>query len=381
MLNVLGAAMLSTALLVTAGCDKKGLALGAQDVPSVHSTPVKLVPYLYDITYTRYSPGRMLEMCQSLGKQAQGASCSVVRNGRYVGRNLDFYYDEMAEFVVHVPAAPGRYESLGVSSCNINLTARTVDSGKDTPYYDMVPYFTTDGINEKGVYASLNMAPTGDLGITTGTNPGAETLCASMVVRHVLDNCASAGEACAMLDKMNITTLNVMGEFHYLIADSEDTYIVELIDNKLVYSRDAGNIMTNFYNLHGTYTPRACGVERYEFLKEHYAESGTLDGMDALMQKVRYSLSYDLSLDPIWYSEYYGYKWKGREITIDTPHDFYLDYIKSESKRYGKRKRNYLDDIWITVHQSVYDLEEKTLRVYVQEDYSRPLTFKLEEGQ
>ena len=135
---------------------------------SVHTDPVKLAPYLYEMEYSQYSPEATLAIIEDTDQLTAGAACSVVRNGQIIGRNLDFFYDEMAEIIVRVPAAPGRYASIGVSSCNPNLTANVIDSGQNTPYYEAVPYFVTDGVNEKGVYASINMAPTGDLGLTTG---------------------------------------------------------------------------------------------------------------------------------------------------------------------------------------------------------------------
>lgn len=348
--------------------------------PDAYTMPVKVAPYLYEMTFYDYSPEKMLDYVATLDKVSHGAACSVVRNGNFVGRNLDYYYDEEAEFIVHVPRSGSRLASVGVSAGNMNLTAKMVDGGKKLSHYDLVPYFMTDGINEKGVYASINMAPTGDLGLTTGTNPGAETtLCASMVVRFVLDNCSSAAEACALLENTNITTLGVMGEFHFFIADESESYIVETIDNKLVYSKDAGNIETNFYHLHEGYTPHACGVERYEYLKAHAEEAISPDKMAELMESVRYSLSYDFSMQPFWWSEYYGYPYKGVDITIDTPHEFYLESVKSEIKKYENRKRNYLLDVWITTHTSVYDFAMKTLTIFAQEDYSQSWKYKVEE--
>lgn len=359
-----------------ASCGKSGDM--TPDEPTVHSSPVRLAPYLYEMEFSSYGPSATISALEKTDKMAAGAACSIVRNGHLVGRNLDFFYDEMAEFVVRVPSAPGRYASIGVSSCNINLTAEAVDSGKESPFYPMVPYFMVDGINEKGVFAAVNMAPTGDLGLTSGTNPGALVLYPPMVIRYVLDNCASAREACEKLEKANIKTSNTLGEFHYMIADPDETYIVEIIHNRLRWSREAGNIMTNYYLLHEGLTPHACGMEREAILNEHYDEGETLDGMSALMQRVKYSLMYDRNTIPYWYSEHYGYDWKGQTVTIDTPHEFYEGMIDRDIETYNKGVRGYLNGIWITTHTSVYDFDARSLRVYCQEDYSKHWEFNME---
>lgn len=353
------------------GCSKE------TPVTTNHSAPKPLAPYLYHITFYDYSIDKATAFFTSVESALHGGACSVVRNGNFIGRNLDFLYNETAEFVIQVPAAPGRYASIGVSSCDFFLTKEIVDSQKDSPYIELIPYFTTDGVNDQGVYISINMAPTGDSGYTTGTNPGAQTLSASMVVRYVLDNCKSAKEACEMLSKMNITTVSFIGEFHYLIADANDTYVVELIDNKVVYSKDAGCIMTNFNLLTKGYTPHAMGIERYEILKENYDEGATLDGMSNLMQRVKYSKFYDPSNTPVWYSEVNGQTWNDKVIDMNTPAATKQELINDLIEKFRKKTRDGGEALWITVHESVYDIDAKTLRVYSQEDYSKYFSFIL----
>lgn len=358
--------------LCAIGCSKEN---GAY---TDHTTPVKLAPYLYEITFNNYNINKATDFFTTLNESLHGGACSAVRNGNFIGRNLDFFYDNTAEFIVHVPAAAGRYGSVGVSSCDFFLSTDIVDSGKRSPYIDLIPYFTVDGVNDQGVYASINMVSTGDLGCTTGTNPGATTLCASMVVRYVLDNFKTAQEACQALEKMNISTVSVMGEFHYLIADATDTYMVEIIDNHLVCSKDAGKIITNYHLLHDGYTPHAMGIERFNILKEHYDEGATLEGMSTLMQRVKYSQAYDPATNPVWYSDFNSFVWNGEMISSDTPRNVVDEYIKYEWEQFQHKTRDIKNGLWITVHESVYDISEKTLRVYSQEDYTKYYSAKIQ---
>lgn len=363
------------ALLLVSSCTKEE----PTKLKAAYTDPVKLAPLLYKMDYSQYYPQYVLEFFDNMNSLSAGAACSAVRNGNFVGRNLDFFYDKTAEIVVLIPPADGHYASINVCSCNPNITAKELDKGHYTPYFESIPYFAVDGINEKGLYASINMVPTGDAGYTTGTKPGAPTLYPTMVIRYVLDNCSTAKEACEELSKMNIKTAHAMGEFHYFIADPNETYVVEIIDNKFCFSNTVGNIMTNFYMLHNGLTPNACGIERFDVLAENYDKGATKEGMCELMQMVKYSKKYDRSTNPFWYSEYYGMQWKGKTIDINTPVGSYEELIDAEILKYKADIQSFLSGIWITVHTSVYDLENKTLRVYSQEDYSKFWEFKMED--
>ena len=133
-----------------------------------------------------------------------------------------------------------------------------------------------DGVNEKGVFCELNLLYQGDNGITTGTNPGKSNLCMTTIVRYILDYAKSANHAIELLQKKNIfaPTGAVAGEYHFLIADNENTFEVEFIDNEMIVINNFLNnkpIVTSFYlngydgskeslNLH------AQGVERFNIL-------------------------------------------------------------------------------------------------------------------
>lgn len=367
------------ALLITAallcGCNKSQHDKGT----SVHSTPVKLSDYLFEITYTDYDTSRALSIFYDMDDILRGGACSVVRNGNLVGRNLDFIYCNMAEFIVHVKSAPHRYASVGVSSCLLDFTPYMAEHYPHCTYYDMLPYCTTDGINEKGVYCSINMAPNGDLGFTTGTHPEYEDLYTPMAVRYVLDHAATAEEACYLLQHKNLISGTSLGEMHLFIADANNSYVVETINNEVVCGKVKDNIMTNFYLLYPTYTPHACGIERYQKLLEHYNEGATLEGMCSLMQSVRYSLAYDPDNTPRWDSEFYEdlSHSGGIDITINTPKDVFEKYWQKEVKDFQNRKRDYLLDLWITTHTSVYNIQERSLRVYAQEEYDKHWDIKL----
>lgn len=365
-------------LAIVTGCTKQ------QERFSSHSAPVKIADYLYEIEYSDYVPDNAENYIRTMENITRGGGCTVTRNGNFVGRNYDYFYSEMAEFVIHVPAKPGRYGSVGVATSIFELTPEMAEKDPNGEYFDFLPYLTVDGINDQGLYCNLNMVTKEGTCTTTGTNPGGEPLYLAMPVRYVLDNCATALEACQALEKANIIFSTVMGEFHLFIADKNDTYVVEIKDNKFIYAHPKDNIMTNFYvltdaflnkNDYGLLYPD--GTERYDYVKEHYEEMTSKDAVSNVMKGIRYSQTYDMATTPFWYSEYYGHFYNGEYISIETPKEFYAEHIKETCEAFQNKTRNYLLGLWITTHTSVYDIAERTLRVYSQEDYDHPYEFKI----
>jgi len=365
-------------LLLLASCSSQ------EETASTHSRPVKLADYLYEISYTDYAPLMSERYGRSMDSYSLGGACTAVRSGEIVARNYDFLYSDIAEFVIRVSAAPGRYASIGVAGPLFELTDKKAESDPNSIYYDILPYLTVDGINEKGVLCEVNMVETESDYTTTGTNPDADvTLYASQVVRYVLDHCPTAAQACDELKKTNIVFNSVLGELHFMIADGIDTYIVEVFDNKLVCRKPKENILTNFYVLTPEFLNedkvglKPVGIERYLIARQRIDECASPEGALALMNDVRYSRIYDLSNTPYFYSEYYGDVYKGKEIDINTPKEDYLDFIRGDIALFSKKRRNYLDDLWITTHTSIYNLPDLSMTIYAQEDFDNPIDIKL----
>jgi len=365
-------------LMVCIGCTKQ------KGVYSTHGKPERVADYLYEITYTDYDIIAGDRYARTLNSVSRGAACTVVRNRNLVGRNYDYLYSEMAEFVIHVPAAEGRYASIGIASSLFELTPEVTENDPYGQYFDILPFVTVDGMNEKGVYCSVNMVH-GEFGYkTTGTNPGASTtLYACFAVRYVLDHCATAEEACRALESVNIVFMEALGEFHFFVADRTESWVVEVFDNKLRCRRWDENVLTNFYVLTDGYMADRTldaepeGTERYDYVREHYDELTTKDAVARLMGYLRYSKSYDLENVPFWYSEYYGEKCDAGTIDRFMPKEQYADFIKKDCDAFKSAKRDYLLGFWVTTHTSIYDLENLTLRVYSQENYDEHYDFRL----
>ena len=344
----------------------------------IYTEPKQIAPYLYEMTFTDY----VVDEDNVTHNAMEAFGCSSVRNGNYYGRNFDYIFNDSPEFVVHMTAKEGRHASLGVAT-HYGLRETNLLRGEYDKQLELVPNLTLDGINDAGVIASINVVPgKEDAGELIGTNPSGTPLHAAYVVRYILDNADSADEAVALLESRNIYGSAVSEMYlHVMIADPVKTYVVEFIDNKLVAQEKTGDeqIMTNFYVNLPELTEHSAGVERYQILKENYAEGDSMVGMRNLMARVKYSNAYNYSSEP-WYSEAIPQsvlKSMDSEIfdeyyeTFDNIRTDYWNYITNDIRNPANTA------FWHTTHNSIYDIENRALRITVQENYSDYFDFTL----
>lgn len=339
----------------------------------------KVEDYLYEITVDEMDEEYVVDFLRT-----PAGYCSEVRNGNFIGRNFDWVFSNDVEFIVRTLPQPGRYASIGV--CNSLITKAEMDAKKYSEHLKLVPFEMNDGINECGVYCGINIVPRGDKGLTIGTNPGLKKLPNVAIPRFVLDKASSAKEAVALLNTRDIYSI-VYGdeaiETHVLIADAEDTFIVEFIDNKLVAIpyEDKKAIMTNFY-LSGWngeikakwlgntdeeikttgLTDHADGLERYLILEDGLDSVTSIDSAIDLMKSVFYTKAYDTTMNPFWYSELTGTL--GRTI-YSTEEDF-APIVDVWVQMYEHREREN-SQTWQTVHCSCYDIANKSFKIIAQE--------------
>ena len=361
------------------------------------TAPEKLADYLYYMEYTDYVPDL------TTGEKVKtGFACSAVRNGNFYGRNLDLDYSDVPEFVIKVAAkkSEGRYASIGLAAI-LTLKSKGVGNVSEAELLAM-PNKTFDGINENGVAMNCNVVPVTDLDFATkiSTNYGKPRIHAIAVVRYVLDHAKSAAHGVELMKNMDIYGGYGSWGLHWMLCDEKETYIIECIDGKLVARNDTDNIMTNFYVNYAAntpyakhmkagqtvvgkiykgfpvLTPHACGVERYAILKEHYAEGAkSAEGMASLMERVKYTQSYEASTEPFWYTEFT----EGDLTAANAPADFKAK-LQAAMDIYKLHDRNIQpDNFWQTWHTAIYDLANRTLRLNIQEDYAKHYDFKLGE--
>lgn len=345
-----------------------------------HGEAKKIAPYLYEMEYydmdeTAYD--------YVLGASAK-AACSSVRNGAFHGRNLDLFYNEGVEVVVHMAAGEDRYASLAVCGANPDFNDEKMANATEEEFAK-IPLLAVDGINENKVVVNVNVVPAADYPAPEGTNPGARRLFLGLAPRYVLNHAKSAEHAVELLQN-----LDLFGGFgpdynlHLMISDPKETYIVEFIDNTIKFNKagreDESNVMTNLYStLLPELTLHAEGVERYDLLTKNYAEGNTEEGMTNLMKRVKYTQAYELETDPFWYSEGNGVYRKAdgtvEDRNINTPHEEIIASMGPEIEVYKRHERK--GEFWQTVNTSIYNIDEGSLLLFVQEDYEHSYRFKI----
>ena len=340
---------------------------------SVYTKPSRVDDYLYEVSYEKYDFTRLSGLADFLfhnkGK-VPSAACSAVRKDSLFGRNFDWFYDEMPEFVIRVTSSEDRYASIGVASPIAVLKEKRMRSLRGSIVMDILPIFTVDGINENGVACCVNVVPQGDCGYATGTDEGGKPLCAPLIVRYILDNARSAEHAVALLSDRNIYTTFAYGlreDYHFMIADRDRTFVVELVDNRLSVLEDE-TVMTNFHLSKRGDTPHAMGRERYAILERLYDRIDSVEGMEEALDSVRYSRKYDPGQDPAWLSDLCSPNDPYGLVTSDiTEHpDKFESPFAEEMEKYVNRDRT-KGGTWHSVHTSVYCLPSRTLYLGTQE--------------
>lgn len=363
----------------------------------------KVADYLYEVEYDSYD---YAEGRKFMERYKAPMSCSVAKKGDIVGRNLDWYYGNEAEVVVRTKAVNGRHATIGVAHSPITNIDATL--GEWDKYVGVLPFLMSDCLNDQGVYANMNVVPAGDKGLTYGTNPDAPfgDVCQLMIPRYVCDYASSAKQAIELIEDANIyAPLEGFGgmECHILLCDATNTYIIEFINNQMVvlsstdtdYDPIPNNIevMTNFYmagwdgNIKAVFlgdtkaeteatglTQHSMGLERYNILAEALGDVSDVDDMGDLMQEVEYTLAYDNDMSPVWYSEFLGGSSFG-DITITSTAQEVAQVRDIAVDWFEHRERD--KKTWYTTHTAVYDLVNKVVHVFVDEDYANRYSFKL----
>lgn len=358
----------------------------------------KIKDYLYEIEYDSLNYEFANDHYNNGSDISGFKGCSSVRNGNWYGRNLDWTYDNTAEFVVRTPRIGRRYSSIGVSGALSRLTNDFVESGQYDNAYKLIPFQLQDGINEHGVVANMNVVP-----VENGThNIGvpmfdiSQRVCALTLVRFILDRFKTAHEAVQFIRDHVLVyfprSLHRYGyETHIMIADKTDTYLLEFIGNRTeIVDISSRPYTTNFYefgvrfNSDGTVytpetqdemhnaigtnniTPHGSGLERFNYISQHYAGSNSKSGMRSLMNDLTYTRAYNTSShpsNPYWYTEFVGQ----RDLTVIDRIEKYSEVVDIAGQMFLNRSRAD-GQTWHTVHSSVYNISDKKLYLITQED-------------
>ena len=285
-----------------------------------------LPPYLHELSFDDTYPD---DAAWAYDRTGALGRCSAKRDGVTLYRNYDWTFDSTAEFVVRVSGSADRFASIGVANCGTNLSEGVVTSGEWSRWYRSLPGMTLDGVNANGVVAEINVCTTN--GMEQWNADGSIHVLGA--VRWALDHGTNAAQAAAYL-AANVKRPQTMN-FHYMIADERETWIVE---NGTATMMTGVSIMTN----HGMFPfVQGPGVER-----------------DAVLDTG--------SITNVWWTKAYGY---GTDWISDFDSGEQMQRAQELWNAPGKAREDFrgAGGWWQTVHTSIYDIPSRTLRVAVQE--------------
>lgn len=322
--------------------------------------------------------------------------CSVIYKNGILGRNYDFLYNENKEFIIKVSNKYATYKSIGVANIGNEITPNIVR---------LAPFLTIDGMNEQGVKIAMTIknAKTNKEQSTVGVNENSPfRFCALMIPRYVLDFCATAEEAIEKIKQLNIFcpySKEYSSEFAYMITDNNKQFIVEFINNKLIYKElttTDKKYMTNFTLLneqgefkiefdnqnnikYNTVDSYESGIERYNFITQNIE----MIDINYLLEQLSYSNTYTLepvindNVNPLfWFSEYSNEKLNLDNKKLLTDYQSYLEEINKQKEKYDNKTRDENSEyfgIRHTKHTSIYENNTLTIKVQEQDTFNYTL--------
>ena len=337
----------------------------------------KVNDYLYKIKYEQINYNKAIEYFESHFEPINGA-CSAVIMGNQYGRNYDWNYNQEVEFIVRTDNTNDRLKTIGIAGSMAALTKDNLDVYSDSYIY--LPFRMLDGINEYGVCANINVVnPDENRSISrNGTTPLIEQrdkICSMMLVRYIIDNFKSAEEAVNYIRDYVKVYPPVVGdevmEFHFMVADKINSYVLEFegTQTKIIeVGSEVPAVMTNF-RLYGTnlvsglYTrdnsnieDLGSGIERANIAIQN---TGSIE---TLMEQLKYTNAY--AENSTWLTEFVGL----RGTTIHSSDEELREIQESARELFLHRQRD--GQTWQSVHTIIYDLDNLTAKLFVQEDYT-----------
>ena len=345
-------------------------------------------------TEVDYKKGLTLD-AELFGKYGCSAIYKTLANGdAVVGRSMDLYYSHKPAYIVRT-AVPGYLKTVGLAYNTFFGENFDVVEKEGLTEEEVLPllFFTTDIMNEKGLYIEGNMRAgqpkEAGFADSSGTNPGAEwRMSIAGLIRFLGERAGSVEEAVALAKTVDVygmknDKINWTGALYMCDATGHHG-LLELVDNKLSWL-DGQNAQTNFF-LTPEYRGKAMfgsGVGRYAVLQNGIGAVRTQEDLMDLMNKVSYSqliMKDEWTFDPR--TEFTGageddvYAQFGGALRIkDAVAEENRDYLYNMIREYGRGERDksieQLKDEgiqWLSVFQLVADCTQKKLHVKFFED-------------
>ena len=331
--------------------------------------------YLYYMDYEKDYYGReVMDAMRKIGYIDPGCSVFFTHNTEgepITCRNYDYPHRVSREdksltglnIILHCKPE-GKYESIAVADAvwcdeyNPLLQRGGPDQeGFDPDMLDILPYECMDGINEKGLYVSIQRVD-----IKEGDQPSRFPAGASMLLRYMLDDCANVDEAVRKTET-GILLPEDWQDCHFMVSDASGRSVVIESRNSVVQTIPS-DICTNFY----------LGSDDME----DYYRNGTIREEAVKMTDENMTTNYN-------YGYGHGYH---RFVTILGQLERYRDTSKEEYytmmpestalvilQSVVQNPYTNASGISMTQYSAIYNNEKKTVEVWSFQDYSKSFVY------
>lgn len=341
------------------------------------------------------------------GTFALGGRCTGCRKGDFVLRQLDWYYNEEAEFVIRMKKCEAKgvkYDSIGVTACSPKLTRKIVADNiankRYSEYFDMLPYMTVDGVNSAGVFAQSNVVEKNGV-FPIDINPAGDDCCCSiMLVRFILDHVGSVSELDPYLRTLHLYSAAekyIPYNAHILVCDKTGaSKVIEFVknaDGSYGFELVDSHVMANFRTNGGLSVDQATGeavwntvewngmgVERWNRCAGfRRLSAATVENFKGLRKDLSYTHAYDRPVSAALSS------WLTDNISADLSvseakmyHDGLLtgarkdrwDSVLAQYRAMYDGRSRETGKTWHTTHSGIYDLVNLSCNLVSQESES-----------
>ena len=255
---------------------------------------------------------------------------SFTEDGDHIfARNFDY---KEAPCIVVWTAPQNGYKSVGMTSADVLMCDGNIDKKESRQKRLLAaPFACMDGVNEKGLSIAVVKLNAKSTNQQTGKTP----IITTVMIRAVLDKCATVDEAVELFSKYDMRdSLSVA--YHYQITDASGrSVIIEYIDNEMVVynAEHERQYLVNFYHTPNIPIENGSGYTREKWLHEEFAETGLVMSEDRALK------------------------------------------ILERCRLCYKHKKGYMvQSLW----SAVFNCSKQTLRMCVGMDYSKKYTFGVE---
>lgn len=323
--------------------------------------------------------GSNLRPLERLTNSAPGCSsviCKSPEGYSLLGRNYDLDIRSNGAIVVIHTMPAGGYKSVGIADCGqcgLSFSKVTDSVKKELLLY--APYFTMDGVNEKGFACSIMLLNEGGC----VQDNGKKYLPSTLVVRYLLDKADSVDNAVELLKNMDFKR-------QYFIDGVPDEYLsfhwalTDKTGNKAIIEYVNGNMIVNKFPVKVKYNETTDDFDSFEYPEK---ETGYLISTNFFVSKGFTNTKHDSgkwryeTIDNLMSKNSTPTKEQLRDVMKAVK---YLQNDKDylfELKQQGKDVEKPENWDWITLWTDILDTQNLTLSLWINEDYKTQNDFEI----